>query len=65
MKFHFRINFDINACQTVEIKLNQVSLFLLELTCRKWQLEQMQRICTVLKKFRLVMPHVVNLAKSM
>lgn len=32
MKFHFRINFDINVCQAVEIELNQVSLFLFELT---------------------------------
>lgn len=36
MKFHFRINFDINACQAVEIEMNQVSLFLFEITCRKW-----------------------------
>ena len=35
MKFHSRINFDISACQAVEIELNQVSLFLFELTCRK------------------------------
>lgn len=35
-EFHFGINFDINACQAVEIELNQVSLFLFELTCRKW-----------------------------
>lgn len=38
MKFHFRISFDIDACQAVEIEPNQVSLFLFELTFRKWQL---------------------------
>lgn len=36
MKFHFRINFDINACQAVEMEQNRVSLFLSELTCWKW-----------------------------